>query len=105
MPNGGYPMHFLIQIPSSALVIHADGANVKVNRIIEPRALPSGKTIPQYESIGTLSTEQICGLLYHLNYWGIDTSTGQIENRGATFHRKIIQPAITTEPFHPTWVN
>ena len=92
MPNGGYPMHYLIQIPRTDLAMHADGATIHIKRAIEPRIHPSGGTVPQYENIGTLTTEQLCGLLYHLNYWGIDTSGGHIEDHGATFNGKTIQP-------------
>jgi len=92
MPNGGYPMHYLIQIPGTEFAMHADGATVHLKRAIEGRIHPSGGTVPQYENIGTLTNEQACGLLYHLNYWGIDTSGGHIEDHGATFNGKTIQP-------------
>jgi len=92
MPNGGYPMHYLMHIPGTDLTIHADGATVHIKRFIKSRILPSGATRPKYEEISTLTNEQICGLLYHLNYWGIDTSNGQLGSNTATFNRKVIEP-------------
>ena len=92
MPNGGYPMHYLMHIPGTDFTIHADGATVHIERFIESRTLPSGETRPQYEEISTLTNAQICGLLYHLNYWGIDTSAEQVGIHGDTFNGKIIEP-------------
>lgn len=92
MPNGGYPMHYLIQIPGTDLAIHADGATVHLKRAIEARILDTGGTAPQYEDIGTFTNEHINGLLYHLNYWGVDTSGG---------HMRSTVPLSTGKQFNP----
>jgi hypothetical protein len=92
MPNGGYPMHYLIHIPNSDLAIHCDGATVHIKQVAETGELAQGESARGYKTIGNLTNEQICGLIYHLNYWGIDTTNGQISDSTAAFNSVGIRP-------------
>jgi|FLOH01.1.fsa_nt_gi hypothetical protein len=79
MPNGGYPMHYLMSLAGTDLVIHANASQVYLKRRLEPRVLPSGRTVPSFETLGEFSVNQLSALLYHLKYWG-KNSEGKFNN-------------------------
>ena len=85
-------MHYLIHIPNSDLAIHCDGATVHIKQIAETGELAPRESARGYKTIRTLTNEQIGALIYHLNYWGIDTTNGQISDLTATFNGEGIRP-------------
>lgn len=70
MPNGGYSRHLLLRLsPEFELHIQEDQVTL-VNR--EPVPDSSWKMI--WTQLGALDSRQVQALLYHLTYWGGDST-------------------------------
>jgi hypothetical protein len=79
MPNGGVPMHMVIEPDGASLVIHCAGPFV---RVIDAREWDERKG--DAEPLATLPPEQALALSRFLRYWLEDTGDGPIYDQPGT---------------------
>ena len=91
MPNGGYPMHFLAPLPDTDLGIHAKATSV---RFVQRST--AGQP-PSWTGVGSLTSEQVGALTYHLLYW----STGMNSAALAALRDRLqgVKPALQSRDF------
>jgi len=70
MPNGGYPISFLAPVGDAGLALLVHGRHVQLVQITEAVDEDNDAPTRRSEVIGEFSTDQICALLHHLQYWG-----------------------------------
>lgn len=70
MPNGGYPISFLAPVGDAGLALLVHGRQMQLVQITDAVDEHSGNATKRSELLGEFSTDQICALLFHLQYWG-----------------------------------
>ena len=110
MPNGGYPMQFMMSIEGTDLALLVAGTTITLVRLSASKD-PTRARLAM-ASIGTLNEDQVQALVYHLAYWGNlreqageGSSSSRDRSAGAhakghcnwTFNGRPVQPRFRTK--------
>ena len=88
MPNGGYPMQLLLPVLETGVAIHIRAGEVSVWQ----RAASDDDR--HWEPLGTLTSEQVGALIYHLAYWNPGTNADVLAALRSS--RSRVRPAFTS---------
>ena len=71
-PIGGYPMHVMLRIEGTDFALLISGTKVRLTRVTNEPGDDGTYSRPRrhVDTLGTLTEQQVEGLVYHLAYWG-----------------------------------
>lgn len=73
MPNGGYPLHLLLRL-NTEFELYIKGKDIS---LVHREPQPDSTWKKTWTTLGALDSGQVQALLYHLSYWGGNTSHGE----------------------------
>ena len=110
MPNGGYPMQFMMSIEGTDLALLLTGTTITVVRFSSAEDLTRARY--RLTRVAAITDDQVEALVYHLAYWGnirqqdgingsdhLDRTGGEPgqEHGGWTFNGRRVVPRFRTK--------
>ena len=102
MPNGGYPMHVMLRIEGTDFALLISGTKVRLTRVTDDPGDDHTNTRPRrhVDTLGTLTEQQVEGLVYHLAYWGgmrQERPQSRSHHHDWVFNGRLAQPKFRTK--------